>query len=375
METITSKNLLDFIKTYFASLGLEDDASKFFNAKNFTEGLVLKLPAVCIVPSNKPSSSRSKQTHIHITGNSRYFFFNSAEINSAVTSSDDIRQNVYVSKQNINNLRKLESTNEGLSFSPSHTMLKIACRATQETQVQISKLRYDGDLFIDLRYSLFENDLLIFLKSRLDNQMVAIGIPFDFYYGQYEFQNDIFSGLESSGTITLKNALTAIINEYQESDVIDGDEAISDAVYQEMVNNATAIVDNNQPTEYIPPINKKTLTSSRPPTNPSLGKLAITSNNYCCAINMNHPTFIKKDGNKYMEVHHLIPLEWQSEFTYKLDTLANLIPICPLCHKLIHYGRMDEKKSILTQLYNERKDALKESHLNITLEQLLKFYE
>ena len=76
-----------------------------------------------------------------------------------------------------------------------------------------------------------------------------------------------------------------------------------------------------------------------------------------------------------MEVHHLIPLEYQSDFTYKLDTRANLVPLCPLCHKQIHYGRMQEKKPILIQLYNERKEALKESGLDITLEQLIQYYE
>lgn len=375
MITVTSKNLLEFIKNYFESLGLGLEAADYFTAKNFAEGLVLKLPAVCLVPGNKPANSRSKQTHIHVTGNNRYFFFNAESVDSAIDSSEDFHQNVFVSKQNLKALSNEKITDDGLYFQPSHTMTKIACRASQDAQVQVSKLRMDGPLFIELRNSLYENDLLVFLKLRAGNAMVAVGIPRSFYEGEYEFQSDIYSGLESKGTITVKNALAAVMNEYENSAVVDGDDAISDAIYQEMVNDAPVISTVYEPVAYVPSNSVKTTKSSRPSTNPSLGKEAIARNNYCCAVNKSHPTFIKKDGGRYMEVHHLIPLEWQSGFTYKLDTCANLVPLCPLCHKLIHYGRTEDKRPILTRLYNERKEALSESGLEITLEELIRFYE
>ena len=375
MITVTSKNLLDFVKAYFDSLGLGTEAGGYFNAKTFAEGLVLKLPAVCLVPANKPADSRSKQTHIHVTGNNRYFFFDSDAVNSAVVSSEDVQQNVLVSRQNLKALNGARLLDGGLFFAPSYTMTKIACRASQESQVQISKLRLDGDLFIELRNSLYENDLLVFLKLRAGNALVAVGIPHSFYDGEYEFQSDIYSGLESKGTVTVKNALAAVMDEYEDSDVVDGDEAIADAVYQELVNDAPVIATFYEPVEYIPGNNEKTTKSTRPSTNPSLGKEAISRNKFCCAVDKDHPTFIKKDGGRYMEVHHLIPLEWQREFAYKLDTRANLVPLCPLCHKLIHYGRMEDKQPILTQLYEERRDALRESGLEITLDELLRFYE
>ena len=375
MITVTSKNLLDFIKTYFETLGLGGEASDYFTARNFAEGLVLKLPAVCLVPSNKPANSRSKQTHIHVTGNNRHFFFNPESVDAAVESSEDYHQHVFVSRQNLKALNGTAITDGGLYFHPSHTMTKIACRASQDTQVQISKLRMDGDLFIELRNSLYENDLLVFLKMRAGNAMAAVGVPRAFYEGKYEFQSDTYSGLESKGTVTVKNALAAVMDEYEDSDVVDGDEAIADAVYQELVNDAPVVATFYEPVEYIPGNNEKTTKSSRPSTNPSLGKEAISRNKFCCAVDKGHPTFIKKDGGRYMEVHHLIPLEWQREFAYKLDTRANLVPLCPLCHKLIHYGRMEDKQPILTQLYEERKDTLLESGLEITLDELLRFYE
>lgn len=377
MTVVTSKTLLNFLKDYFSYLGLGKEANSYFTAKNFTEGLVLKLPAVCLVPANKPSYSRSKQTHIHVTGNNRYFFFEREKVNSAVDSSEDFKQNLFVSKQNIKALKGGDITEGGLAFHPTFTMTKIACRTGQDSQVQISKLRLDGELFIELRNSLYENDLMVFLKQREYDAFIVIGIPHDYYDGKYEFQNEIYSGLESDGTITVKTALSTVMEDYDDSDVVGGDEVIADAVYQELVNDApVGFATFDEPIEYESTSeNGNIIKSSRPTTNPSLGKQAIVRNNYCCTVDSNHQTFIKKDGARYMEVHHLIPLERQREFTYKLDTSANLVPLCPLCHKLIHYGRLEDVIPILTLLYKERIEALKKSGLDITLEQLIGFYE
>jgi len=376
MTTITSKNLLDFLKAYFSSLGLSGGTDEFFNAKTFAEGLVLKLPAVCLVPNNKPVTSRSKQTHIHVTGNNRYFFFAQEDIDTAISSSDDYKQTVMVSRQNIDALQGKMIDKQELSFCQSHTMTKIACRATQEPQVQISKLRMDGADFVDLRNCLFENDLLIFLKYRDNEKMLVVGVPFSFYKEEYIFESDIFAGLESKGTITVKNALSEVMLEYTDTDVVDGGDSISDAVYQEMVSAAEPSSTKYEPVKYISSYPEgKSIKSSRPSTNPAIGKEAIKNGQYLCAVDGKHTTFLKNDGTYYMEVHHLIPLERQYAFENKLDTKANLVPVCPLCHKLIHYGRYCDKKAIIARLFEERKDNLKASGLEITLEKILSFYE
>ena len=376
MTTITSKNLLEFLKAYFSSLGFGGEAGEFFNAKTFAEGLVLRLPAVCLVPGNKPAISKSKQTHIHVTGNNRYFFFDSKDIDTATSSTNDYQQIVMVSEQNLHALHGKELLKTGLCFHPSHTMIKIACRATQETQVQVSKLRQDGPKFVELRNGLFENDLLIFLKYRDDSKMIAVGIPFSFYKGRYVFESDIFSGLESKGAITVKNALSTVMSEYEETDLVENHHVISDAVYQEMVDAAEPSETVYEAIKYVSNHPEgKNVKSTRPSTNPAIGKEAIKNGKYLCAIDAKHFTFIKSDGKPYMEVHHLIPLERQSEFGNKLDTKANLIPVCPLCHKLIHYGRYADKKPIISHLFEEREDVLKKSGLAITLKRLLSFYE
>ncbi len=377
MTTITSKNLLDFLRAYFASLGLGTEADEYFTAKNFAEGLVLKLPAVCLVPGNKPNSSRSKQTHIHVTGNNRYFFYKADDVDSAVASTDDYQYPLLVSTQNIKALNNEAITEPGLCFDASFTLTKIACRASQESQVQISKLRQDGARFIQLRNSLYEGDLLIFLKQRIQEALLVVGIPKGFYQGNYEFASDIYSGLESKGTVTVKNALSVVMTEYGDTDVVNSDDAISDVVYQEMVNESDGLnaATFYEPIAYVPTKQEALSKSSRPSTNPALGKDAIRRNRYLCAADPNHPTFIKKNGERYMEAHHLIPLEWQSEFDNKLDTSANLVSLCPLCHKLIHYGRPEDKNPILAKLFEERYEPLQKSGLEISQEALLRFYE
>lgn len=379
METITSQNLLYFIKAYFSSLGLKEEAEEYFTAKTFFEGIILKLPTVCLVPTKKPRNSKSKQTHIHVTGKNRYFFYERTEIESARTSSNDQKCPLTLSEQNINDLMRAPIiTKLGLLLDDSFTMTKVACREGQKTQVQISKLKLDEEKFIKLRKHLHENDLLIFLKPRNKTPLFVIGIPKKFYQNNYKVATTIYSGLESPGTISVKKALETVKAEYEDITVINSDAAIFDAIYQEMVHNTLETSPTNTSYEAIPYLAtepKTGLKTKRPRTNPALGKEAIRQNKYRCEADSNHTTFKKINGEPYMEVHHLIPLEQQSIFANKLDTKANLIALCPLCHRLLHYGQVEQKKPILRKLFQKRQAPLKQSGLKITLEKLMKFYE
>ena len=117
--------------------------------------------------------------------------------------------------------------------------------------------------------------------------------------------------------------------------------------------------------------------TNRPSTNPNLGKKAIKANHYSCIFstdNNPHETFIKPNGKPYMEAHHLIPVVKQSLFRKKLDTIANIVPVCPLCHRKLHHGRKPDVRKMLDTLLTMRKDALKQSGLEVTLDQLASFY-
>ena len=60
---------------------------------------------------------------------------------------------------------------------------------------------------------------------------------------------------------------------------------------------------------------------------------------YKCEISPQHITFTSKNtGHFYMEGHHAIPMRHQDKFTKSLDVYANIVCLCPICHRLLHYG-------------------------------------
>lgn len=94
---------------------------------------------------------------------------------------------------------------------------------------------------------------------------------------------------------------------------------------------------------------------------------AIKAAHYMCECDKNHITFIAKSNNEqYMEGHHLIPLKEQGEFKYSLDIYANIVSLCPLCHRLLHYGIETEKRGLLEELYKERCTRLYNSGIEIS---------
>ena len=78
---------------------------------------------------------------------------------------------------------------------------------------------------------------------------------------------------------------------------------------------------------------------------------------YCCQIDVQHKSFTAESTNKnYVEGHHIIPLYYQTHFDYSLDVLANIIVLCPNCHRLLHYAIKPERIDKLYRIYDERYD-------------------
>ncbi|MCL4363220.1 hypothetical protein M1439_02100 [Candidatus Marsarchaeota archaeon] len=59
------------------------------------------------------------------------------------------------------------------------------------------------------------------------------------------------------------------------------------------------------------------------------GNYVLKKQNYRCQIDQHHDTFTTKNGNKYMEKHHLIPMEYYSTFEYNIDDISNIVSLCP----------------------------------------------
>ena len=87
---------------------------------------------------------------------------------------------------------------------------------------------------------------------------------------------------------------------------------------------------------------------------------------YKCEIDSTHKTFTAKNtGKQYMEGHHAIPMKCQSKFSKSIDVYANVICLCPICHRMLHFGEDEIKIKILNQVYEERKDRLAVSGIKI----------
>lgn len=93
---------------------------------------------------------------------------------------------------------------------------------------------------------------------------------------------------------------------------------------------------------------------------------------YMCEINDGHKTFTAVSNlEQYMEGHHLIPLQMQDEFKYSLDNYANIVCLCPTCHRLLHYGVDAEKKECLEELYKARHTRLCSIGIELSRNQFL----
>lgn len=100
---------------------------------------------------------------------------------------------------------------------------------------------------------------------------------------------------------------------------------------------------------------------------------ALSHAGYCCEINSEHESFIRRNSDKkYMEPHHLIPMAFSEYFDVSLDVEENIVSLCSNCHNEIHYGKY--ARTLIEKLYNQRKEWLKNKKLEITLEELFEMY-
>ena len=94
---------------------------------------------------------------------------------------------------------------------------------------------------------------------------------------------------------------------------------------------------------------------------------AIKSAKYTCEIDKRHQTFIaKSSGNPYMEGHYAIPMMKQRHFENSLDIYANVVCLCPICHRLLHYAVDSNKEILVKKIYVDRADRLANSGIKLS---------
>lgn len=99
-------------------------------------------------------------------------------------------------------------------------------------------------------------------------------------------------------------------------------------------------------------------------------KQSIEMANHTCEINDKHETFVAAATHKqYMEGHHVIPMKNQGAFSVSLDVYANIICLCPTCHRMLHYGLKEEQYSVLNKIYYQRAERLCQSGIKLSREE------
>lgn len=110
--------------------------------------------------------------------------------------------------------------------------------------------------------------------------------------------------------------------------------------------------------------------------NANVAKNAVAAASYLCEIDSDHPYFKSKKSNEnYVEAHHLIPIHAIDEFEKSIDVEANVVSLCPNCHRKLHHAKFVEITPLLEKLYYERKEYLEACEIELSLERLLSYYE
>lgn len=78
---------------------------------------------------------------------------------------------------------------------------------------------------------------------------------------------------------------------------------------------------------------------------PKVVAWVLNNSNYICECCSKDSPFVKNDGTKYMEVHHLRRLADGGS-----DTIENCVAICPNCHRELHFGV--NSKKLLDTIYS-----------------------
>ncbi|NVK31862.1 MAG: HNH endonuclease [Gammaproteobacteria bacterium] len=168
-----------------------------------------------------------------------------------------------------------------------------------------------------------------------------------------------YIGAMDSEAFEGKTSNDADIRSYTSGEILD----MEDDAYQKAV---------HQPSTKASSRTSTTTTFQR---NPLIARQVLSAAGFKCAVDSSHTTFTSgSHGQPYMEPHHLIPISNQAEFEEGLDCEANIIVLCPTCHRAIHYADADRKSQLVERFYVERKEQLEESGIAIGLEELLAKY-
>jgi 5-methylcytosine-specific restriction protein A len=158
------------------------------------------------------------------------------------------------------------------------------------------------------------------------------------------------------------------------ADILNIKTVISEESYQTTIQSSERKTLEDGPIKRKSP-NEKGINNSWP-RNPNIAKAAIELADNKCEIESDHLTFISEASSlPFMEAHHLVPMEFQGEFTYSLDVPENIVSLCPNCHRKIHLSKGAEKEVLISKLFNQRAYLLRSRGITVSSTKMCSFYE
>jgi len=109
----------------------------------------------------------------------------------------------------------------------------------------------------------------------------------------------------------------------------------------------------------------------------SLKKIARKESNYMCECHEleNCKYFKSKEtGENFLKIHHLIPREFGNYFDSSIEKLSNYVPLCPNCHRKIHFSIDNDRRKMIEYLFNKRKNMLKNDKIFLKGNEIFDYY-
>lgn len=107
-----------------------------------------------------------------------------------------------------------------------------------------------------------------------------------------------------------------------------------------------------------------------------VGADAIILANFECQVNENHRFFNSRKTHKnYVEAHHLVPIAYQGIFENGIDIVENIVALCPVCHRCIHYAENSSIIKLVDQLFEKAVPKLSQVGIEIKRKELLELYQ
>lgn len=114
----------------------------------------------------------------------------------------------------------------------------------------------------------------------------------------------------------------------------------------------------------------------RYPRNAKEAAKSLLREEFMCEVDPNHETFISKSTeHPYVEAHHFVGIAQYERFPeVDLDRTANIVSLCPTCHRKIHHGVDEVRLPMIEKLFEKIKGRLEKVGIEVTMTQLKEFY-